>query len=132
MHEPVIYLIDLRQGCHSTALHTVAFDVREAMEQIYRVSFFKNLTDSYGRSVDACQGAVEVRAPCQGRAIELARQRFAELNDVGVWSMLADCEKVELLASRKRASNRAYRNRHGEALTRHKKGHFPSELGGGV
>ncbi len=102
------------------------------MEQIYRVSFFKNLTDSYGRPVDACQGSVEVRAPGQGRAIELARQRFAELKDVEVWSLRADYEKVELLASRKRASNRAYRNRHEEALTKHKEGHFPSELGGGV
>jgi len=78
------------------------------MEQIYRVSFFKSLTDSYGRSVDACQGTVEVRAPSEARAIELARQRFAELKDVGIWSMRADYEKVELLASRKRISNRAY------------------------
>ena len=52
------------------------------MEHIYRVSFFKQLTDSTGHPFDACQGAVEVRAPSQDRAIELARQMFAELKDV--------------------------------------------------
>ena len=89
------------------------------MEQIYRVSFFKNLTDNYGRSVDACQGTVEVRAASEARAIELARQRFAELKDIGIWSMRADYEKVELLASRKRISNRAYQRKHAEALMEH-------------
>ena len=49
------------------------------MEQIYRVSFFKQLADSTGHPVDACQGAVEVRAPTEDRAIELARKMFAKL-----------------------------------------------------
>jgi hypothetical protein len=89
------------------------------MEQIYRVRFSKNLTDSYGRSVDACQGTVEVRASSEARAIELARQRFAELKDVGIWSMRADYEKVELLASRQRIANRRHRNKHAEALMEH-------------
>ncbi len=89
------------------------------MKQIYRVTFFKNLADSYGHSIDACQGAVEVRAPNEDRAIELARRRFAELKDVESWSLRADYEKVELLASRKRISNRAYGSGQVEALTGH-------------
>ena len=35
------------------------------MERIYRVSFFKRLADRTGHAVDACQGAVEVRAPSE-------------------------------------------------------------------
>jgi hypothetical protein len=73
------------------------------MDQVYRVSFFKRLTDSNGHPFDPCQGVVEVRAPSEGCAIEQARLRFAELSEVGEWSLRADYEKVELLASRKRA-----------------------------
>jgi len=72
------------------------------MKQTYRVSFFKQLTDSYGHSVDAWQGCVEVRAPDRERAVAEARHRFAELKDVGVWSLRADYEEVELLAGRRR------------------------------
>ena len=86
------------------------------MEHIYRVSFFKQLTDSTGHPFDACQGAVEVRASSQDRAIELARQMFAELKDVGDWLLRADYEKAELLPSRKRVSGR---HRLEEPLTEH-------------
>jgi hypothetical protein len=77
------------------------------MEKIYYVSFFKNLVDSNGHPFTPCQGAVEVRATGQDRAIELARQRFAKLKNVADWSMRADYEMVEPLASRKRLSQRA-------------------------
>ena len=86
------------------------------MEHIYRVSFFKQLTDSAGHPFDACQGTVEVRAPSRDSAIELARKMFAELKDVSDWSLRADCEKVELLPSRKRVSGR---HRLEEPLTEH-------------
>jgi len=89
------------------------------LTQIYRVSFFKNLVDSYGHPVDACQGVVEVRAPSEDRALELARQRFAKLKYVRSWSLRADYEKVELLASRKRIAKRSHRNGHAEALMEH-------------
>jgi hypothetical protein len=87
------------------------------MKQIYRVSFFKKLTDSTGHPVDACQGTVEVRAPTQDCAIDLARHRFAALKDVGSWSLRADYETAELLAARSRASTRAWRHRHDELAT---------------
>ena len=53
------------------------------------------------------------------RAIELARQRFAELKNVADWSMRADYEMVELLASRKRLSRRVRRDRTTEPLVAH-------------
>ncbi len=70
------------------------------MEKIYHVSFFKRLVDSNGRPVDACQGAVEVRAAGHDSAIEIARKQFAQLKDVVDWSLRADYEKVELLEAR--------------------------------
>ena len=74
------------------------------MRQMYRVSFFKKLTDSTGHPVDAWQGAVEVRAPSRDGAVELARPRFAEIKDVGTWTL------------RKRVSMRPWRNSHEELL----------------
>ncbi len=79
------------------------------MQSIYRVSFFKRLVDSYGHRVDACQGAVEVRAADQEHAIESARQRFAELKDVAHWSLRADYEEVELPEACKRTLRRVRR-----------------------
>ena len=80
------------------------------MENIYYVSFFKQLVDSNGHPATPCQGAVEVHATNRNRAIELARQRFAELKNVADWSLRADYAMVELLASRKRLSRQARRN----------------------
>jgi len=80
------------------------------MEQVYRVSFHKRLTDSTGHPCDPCQGAVEVRASSQDRAIEIARRMFARLAQVSVWSMHADYETVELLVGRKRISATAWRH----------------------
>ena len=72
-------VIDLDQRRDLAGRHTVVFSGGEAMEKIYYVSFFKNLVDSNGHPATPCQGAVEVRATDHARAIELARQRFAEL-----------------------------------------------------
>ncbi|MBV9249292.1 MAG: hypothetical protein JO227_08625 [Acetobacteraceae bacterium] len=68
------------------------------MEPNYRVSFYKKLVDSTGHPVDAVQGAVEVRAPSEQQAVELARPRFAELGHVRVWSLRADYATVESIA----------------------------------
>ncbi len=89
------------------------------MQQIYRVSFFKRLIDSNGHPVDACQGTVEVRAPDQGDAIAQARSRFAELKKVVSWSLRADYETVELLATRKRVSIRPWRYSQEELVADH-------------
>ncbi len=52
------------------------------MKQLYRVSFFKKLTDSTGHPVDVIQGAVEVDGDRKSRAINAARRKFAELKGV--------------------------------------------------
>lgn len=67
------------------------------MPRMYRVEFFKKLADSTGHEVEACQGTVEVAAASKPRAIDTARQKFAESEHVGVWSLRADYERVELL-----------------------------------
>ncbi len=76
------------------------------MQQIYHVSFFKRLTDSTGHPVNAWQGAVDVRASDEERAIELGRQRFAEIKDVSEWSLRADYEIVEPVVARVARSRR--------------------------
>ena len=72
------------------------------MQPKYQVSFYKKLTDSTGHPVDAWQGAVDVRAPSEDQAVELGKQRFAELKDVGVWWLRADYTTVEKFAGAKR------------------------------
>jgi hypothetical protein len=89
------------------------------MMQIYRVSFFKRLTDSTGHPVDACQGTVEVNASSEDCAIKLARAKFAELEDVAILSLRADYEKTELLLGRKRPSSSAWRNSREEKAATH-------------
>jgi hypothetical protein len=89
------------------------------MMQIYRVSFFKRLTDSTGHPVDACQGTVEVNASGKDRAIKVARAKFAELGDVAIWSMRADYARAEALPGRKRPSSLAWRNSREENTTAH-------------
>lgn len=68
------------------------------MNQLYRVSFFKRLTDSTGHPVDAPQGIVEVQGDRKSRAIKKARLQFARLKDVAAWSLRADYEKVDIVA----------------------------------
>ncbi len=109
MHELVIRAFDLHQRLQPSRRIGLSVSGREAVEKIYYVSFFKRLVDSNGRCVDACQGAVEVRAADRDNAIKLARKKFAELKDVMDWSLRADYEKVELLEARKRVSKRQQR-----------------------
>jgi hypothetical protein len=79
------------------------------MDQIYSVSFYKKLHDSTGHPADTCQGTIEVHATCEEDAISIASRRFAELSDVSVWSLRADYAKADLLPTRKRTSNSAWR-----------------------
>jgi hypothetical protein len=79
------------------------------MDQIYSVSFYKKLHDSTGHPADPCQGTIEVHATCEEDAISIASRRFAKLTDVSVWSLRADYAKVDLLPTRKRTSNSAWR-----------------------
>ncbi len=71
---------------------------------IFRVYFYKTVSDSTGHCHKCCQGAMEVVAGSEQEAIELASRRFAELNRTSVWSQRADSVKTELLYGRKRVS----------------------------
>jgi hypothetical protein len=73
------------------------------MIPIYRVSFFKTVTDSTGHPFDAQQGAVEVHAENSEHAIEVARLKFAMQKRVTTWTLRADYEQAELLPGRSRA-----------------------------
>jgi acetyl-CoA carboxylase carboxyltransferase component len=70
--------------------------------RVYRVSFFKRLSDSTGHQFSARQGTVDVQAGNEDAAIGIARQKFALLEDINLWSLRADYEEVELLPDRKR------------------------------
>lgn len=74
------------------------------MEKTYRVRLFKRLVDSNGHTVDIC-------ADDQDHAVAFARRQFAAIKDVEDWSLQADCERVELLASRKPVPKRERRSR---------------------
>lgn len=74
------------------------------METVYRVSFFKTLFDSTGHRADPCQGTVEVRGETRDGAVKSARQRFAQLKGIAIWSLYADYDVVEELPTRKRIS----------------------------
>jgi hypothetical protein len=67
------------------------------MKQLYRVSFFKRLTDSTGHQFDAIQGAVEVEGYRKSRAILSARRKFTKMKDVQSWSLRADYERVDVI-----------------------------------
>lgn len=72
------------------------------MKRLYRVSFFKKLTDTTGHTVDAVQGTVDVECHRRSRAIRSARRKFAKLKDVSVWTLRADYERVDIMAHRRR------------------------------
>jgi len=73
------------------------------MEPVYRVSFFRTVADSTGHLFNALQGAVEVHAENSGKAVQLARLKFAKLKHVTTWTIRADHEQCELLPRRQRA-----------------------------
>ncbi|HUN44001.1 MAG TPA: hypothetical protein VMU81_27225 [Acetobacteraceae bacterium] len=60
------------------------------MDAIYRVSFYKKLTDDTGHPAEPCQGVVEVHEKNRKCAIEVAKQRFAELKGATDSSAFAD------------------------------------------
>lgn len=78
------------------------------VKQTYRISFFKKLLDSTGHPVDACQASLEIKAASQERAIETARQVFAEESHIPAWFLYADYHTVELLGSSRERSRQPH------------------------
>lgn len=56
----------------------------------YVVQFLKDVLGDNGRQIEICQSTVEIDAPDEARAAELAKQRFCEAERLCEWSLHAD------------------------------------------
>ena len=54
------------------------------------VSFMKDVLGDNGRQVEICQRTVEIDAPSEGVATELAKQKFCKAERLCEWSLHAD------------------------------------------
>ena len=54
------------------------------------VKFMKDVLGENGREAEVCQGILEVDAPNEGHAAELAKKRFCEAGELHHWSLHAD------------------------------------------
>lgn len=60
----------------------------------YVVHFMKDVLGEYGRQSEICQSTLEIDAPSEDRAIELAKQKFCESQALRDWSLHADRIRV--------------------------------------
>ena len=72
------------------------------MKPIFRVSFYKCLTNCNGAVFNPCQGSVEVHAYSLAEALAVAKPMFAMMANVPDWTMRADAATAELVPGRKR------------------------------
>jgi len=56
----------------------------------YVVHFMKDVLGGNGRQLEICQRTVEIDAPDEGQATELAKQKFCESERLCEWSLHAD------------------------------------------
>jgi hypothetical protein len=56
----------------------------------YVVSFMKDVLGDNGRQIEICQKTVEIDAPSEGEATELAKQKFCKAERLCEWSLHAD------------------------------------------
>jgi hypothetical protein len=54
------------------------------------ISFMKDVLGGNGRQIEICQSTVEVDAPSESEARELAKQRFCQAERLCEWSLHAD------------------------------------------
>ena len=57
---------------------------------LYVVRFMKTLLGENGHEADVCQDMLEVDAPNEGQAVELAKQKFCDKQSLCDWSLHAD------------------------------------------
>ena len=63
----------------------------------FRVSFFKNLSSSYGKPFKVCQRSMVIHsARSRARAIEAARAQFVRLERIDDWTLRADAVEAEV------------------------------------
>jgi hypothetical protein len=58
------------------------------------VRFMKDVLGDNGRESEVCQSSVEVDAPNEGQATEMAKRKFCELQSLCDWSLHADRIKI--------------------------------------
>jgi hypothetical protein len=59
------------------------------------VSFMKDVLGDNGRQIEICQRTVEIDAPSEGEAAELAKLRFCKAERLCEWSLHADRIQVK-------------------------------------
>ena len=59
------------------------------------VSFMKDVLGGNGRQIEICQRTVEIDAPSEGEATELAKLRFCKAERLCEWSLHADRIQVK-------------------------------------
>jgi hypothetical protein len=56
----------------------------------YVARFMKNVLGENGHEAEICQRSVEIEAPNRGRAVEMAKMKFCEAENVNDWALRAD------------------------------------------
>lgn len=62
----------------------------------YVVSFMKDVLGGNGRQIEVCQKTLEVDAPSEGEATELAKQKFCKAEYLCEWSLHADRIQIKV------------------------------------
>jgi hypothetical protein len=62
---------------------------------LFVVRFMKNVLGENGREAEICQSSLEVDAPNESQAGELAKQMFCKAGAVREWSLRADRIQVK-------------------------------------
>ena len=66
----------------------------------YRVMFFKTLPNSYGKMFEVCQRTIDIpSASCPDSAVEQAKRRFEQCEDISDWRIHADYFQVDVLSA---------------------------------
>jgi hypothetical protein len=60
----------------------------------YVVHFMKDVLGGNGRECEICQSTIEIEAPSEILATELAKQKFCQLEHLCDWSLHADRIKI--------------------------------------
>jgi hypothetical protein len=68
---------------------------QEAPMSHFVVSFMKDVLGDNGRQAEICQKIVEIDAPTEGEATEIAKQRFCKAERLCEWSLHADRIRVK-------------------------------------
>lgn len=58
------------------------------------VSFMKDVLGGNGRQIEVCQRSLEIDAPDEGQAAELAKQQFCKAERLCEWSLRADRVRI--------------------------------------